>query len=1068
MSFNPHTLLDVLELRAQRNPEKIVYTLAQSCAAVPTSISYSALAQEARAGATELSKIAKSGERGLILLPHTIDYIRAFFSCIYAGVIAVPAHIRASFYREGDAGLQSLIAILENCGATVIVTTSDLRSRIESLLQKRWNGRVVSLVDLQSGDPAAWQAPEIDSASLCHLQYTSGSTRSARAVMVSHANLLSNMKMIERAFGLESDSVIVSWLPFFHDMGLITMLEALYCGASMVFLSPADFMRRPFRWLKTISDYKGTVSGGPNFAFELCAKQIDISECAALDLSSWSIAFSGAETVRAETIEKFAGTFSSCGFRRQAFRPCYGLAEATVMVSVCKDEQGPTVKALAASKLQEGDHNIGPEFKVQGNNAQVVSCGPPCEGVRVAIVDPTNAVELGDGHIGEIWASGPNIAAGYWNNASASSQTFGAELQGCAVRFLRTGDLGFKSGEEIFVTGRLKELIIIRGKNYVPADIEDSVRRHAGEASVGHCSAFAIEHASEQKLIVLAEVSEVHDARVFEEAARRIRSAVFGDFELHIHTLYFLPRRALPFSSSGKLQRVRSRDLFLSGSLRPAHADIQAAEVGLTGAADCRLLEKFAYLFKYDGDCRSKRTLEELGVDSLDLAMLAADLERSFQSFDHERIDISVLYSLTLDDCYRLLSEPQGPFVEELFRRAMSAESSSPDIKSDALLEMEIPGTCRQSKPLSCGPILLTGATGFVGSFLLKELLMRTKERIVLLVRASTRDHARSRVRQSLLDHGLLDEALERAESRLEYVPGDLAKPKLGLESSDWLHLADEVGVIFHNGAAVNYISPYEKLRPANVHGTRAILELATRARPKFLHYISSTFVFGWATELVHESDRNANLANVDFGYSQSKWAAEQLVWQARERGVAARVYRPAMLTASRKAQFSTSDVTGAFLLYFINHQVYADIPNQISLMPIDFFVKRLVDFAEFESPSGDTFHFTMEYASLPSLCAAISRQFGYSFRPLSLTELSEHLRTFCTPKDLFFPFVNFYHRHYKKIEQMKAKRYVRENYLATSKLLGAAEPEPLVDEIVAPIVRYFQERGLIHAKPAS
>jgi acyl-CoA synthetase (AMP-forming)/AMP-acid ligase II len=416
--------------------------------------------------------------------------------------------------------------------------------------------------------------PTVAAADIAFLQYTSGSTSDPKGVMVSHANLLANLAMIKTAFGNTGRSTHVSWAPLYHDMGLIiNVLQSFYLGALCVLLAPVAFIQRPPIWLRAISDYRAEVAGGPDFAFDLCVARYRPDQMEGIDLSGWKLAFSGAEPVRAETIRRFAETFAPHGFARSAIYPAYGMAEATVLVSAGRRGHGPLIRRLSRDGLQRhcalAPHDLD-------DAQEVVGCGRALRGERIAIVDPASRRLLGADRVGEVWVAGPNVAGGYWRNAEAAAAVFGAPLSGGDDKsgddkaWLRTGDLGFvdETGE-LFITGRIKELVIIRGANHYPQDIEDTVqgcdpalRRHGG-------AAFTItEGDAAEKLVVVQEVERTHRHRIAaDEITGRIREAIVKEHEIVPHQIALLRPGALPKTTSGKIQRTRARELWRAGLL---------------------------------------------------------------------------------------------------------------------------------------------------------------------------------------------------------------------------------------------------------------------------------------------------------------------------------------------------------------------------------------------------------------------------------------------------------------------------------------------------------------------
>jgi acyl-CoA synthetase (AMP-forming)/AMP-acid ligase II len=452
-------------------------------------LTYRELQRRARAIAAALRFAGAKGERALLLFPPGLDFIEGFFGCLYAGVVAVPAY--PPHFGKLDRSLPRLQAIIADAQATLVLTTSPILERAKLILTQApdlkalcWlaTDQVVSDVDEH------WRAEHATCGDLAFLQYTSGSTGHPRGVMLTHANLLHNASLIFHVFEHTETDSYVSWLPMFHDMGfMVGVLQPLYAGIRAVVMSSAAFLQRPARWLEAISRYRATTSGGPNFAYDLCARKITADDAAALDLSSWTVAFNGAEPVRAETLARFAARFDQCGFRRAALYPCYGLAEATLVVTGGRKKSLPVIKQVEAKTM--------------------VGCGGALAGERVIIVDPASLTELKDGQVGEIWVYGPSVARGYWNRPEETRQTFNAYLSDTGEGpFLRTEDLGFIEAGELYITGRIKDLIIIRGLNHYPQDIEWTVESCNTALRPGCSAAFTIEADGEERLVIVQEV----------------------------------------------------------------------------------------------------------------------------------------------------------------------------------------------------------------------------------------------------------------------------------------------------------------------------------------------------------------------------------------------------------------------------------------------------------------------------------------------------------------------------------------------------------------------------------
>ncbi len=585
------TLVELLRRRADEQPELAGYSFQLDAAAgndaEEARLTYAELDRRARGLGAALQRLGAPGERALLLYPPGLDYVAAFFGCLYAGMAAVPA-----YPPRPNRPSPRVRSIIENAAPRVILTTAALRPKLESVLQvpagTEW------LVTDDPERPAAgaaelaaladtWRDPGVEPAALAFLQYTSGSTAAPKGVMLSHANLLHNLELIRACFAQTARERTVIWLPPYHDMGLIGgILEPLFAGYPVTLLSPLAFLQQPVRWLRAITRTRATTSGGPNFAYELCVQKISAEQRRELDLSSWSLAFNGAEPIRPETLERFAAAFEPCGFRREAFYPCYGLAESTLLVSGGRRGTGASVRAFSPTELEQHRATLladGAEDEARTLVGSGSAADPAPGYPRIAIVRPASAERRGPGEVGEIWVQGPSVAQGYWGQPEETARTFGARLAGAdeaAGTFLRTGDLGFVDGGELFVTGRLKDLIILRGRNHYPQDIELTVERSHPALRPGCVAAFAVERDGEERLAVMAEVHREHRHGDVEEIVAAIRRAVADEHEVTPDGVVLLKPAALPKTSSGKVQRHACRAAYLDGSL-PAVASWTAA-----------------------------------------------------------------------------------------------------------------------------------------------------------------------------------------------------------------------------------------------------------------------------------------------------------------------------------------------------------------------------------------------------------------------------------------------------------------------------------------------------------
>lgn len=560
------TLVELLRYRASSQPERIAYIFLRDGEIEEARLTYGELDQNARAIAAHLQSLEAKGERGLLLYPPGLDFISAFFGCLYAGVVAIPA-----YPPRRNQNLLRLQAIIADSQARFTFTNAALFPSLENQWAKdpelgamQWI--VTDEIDHHLRED--WLEPTLEKNSLAFLQYTSGSTGTPKGVMVSHHNLLINSADLDRGWGHDQDSVMVTWLPTFHDMGLIYgVIQPLYKGFLCYMMSPASFMERPLRWLQALSDKKATHSAAPNFAYDLCVRKIPPEKRATLDLSHWCMALNGAEPVRAEVLKKFAEAFQVSGFKATALCPGYGLAEATLKVTAVSYDSPPYFYPVQANALEK--NKIVGATETDTNVQTLVGCGWTTIDTQIVIVNPETLKPCSPEIVGEIWVSGSTIAQGYWGKPQETQETFQAYLADTgAGPFLRTGDLGFIKDGELFVTGRLKEIILIRGRNNYPQDIELTVQNSHPALRPSCGAAFTVENKGEEKLVVVQEVERTWLRKVdIDEVKRAIRKAVVQEYDLQVYAIALIRTGSLPKTSSGKIQRRSCRSKFLEGSL---------------------------------------------------------------------------------------------------------------------------------------------------------------------------------------------------------------------------------------------------------------------------------------------------------------------------------------------------------------------------------------------------------------------------------------------------------------------------------------------------------------------
>jgi acyl-CoA synthetase (AMP-forming)/AMP-acid ligase II len=579
----------VLHARAQAQPQRVALSFLRHDAGDEQSLTWAALDRRARAVAARLQASCAPGARVLLVYPPGLDFVAAYLGCLYAGVVGVPVSP-----PRNAAGASPLESVADDAQAERLLTSAAFEPLLRGAVQALPAVKALPVLasdDVNDDEAESWRRPALRPDTLAFLQYTSGSTGAPKGVMVSHANLLHNLEQIRRAFGCTPASRCVIWLPPYHDMGLIGgLLQPLYTGFPVTLLPPADFLQRPLRWLQAVSRRRATVSGGPSFAYELCVRRISDEDKADLDLSHWDVAFNGAETIDPDALDRFAEAFAPCGFRREAFHPCYGLAEATLMVTAGRVRAAHRLSARALERRE-----VVPAADGEPAVRRLVGCGAlDSSAQQVLVVDPLTRTPVPPGRVGEVWVAGPSVAAGYWRRPDDSAPVFRARLRGGRGPFLRTGDLGCVLAGQLVPSGRLKDLIIVRGRNHAPEDIEASVGRCHPALRPGGGAAFGVLLGGLERVVVVHEVERTHarglDTDAVQTAAREAVAARHG---LQLHELVLLKPAGLPRTTSGKVRRQHCRALFLEGRLpRLAEPGTAQARIARGSAEAARLADE--------------------------------------------------------------------------------------------------------------------------------------------------------------------------------------------------------------------------------------------------------------------------------------------------------------------------------------------------------------------------------------------------------------------------------------------------------------------------------------------
>jgi thioester reductase-like protein len=1019
-----------------------------------------------------------SQDRLLLAYPPGLEMICAFFGCVRAGLIPVPVYPPSS--RGFQGALYKMVHIAKDCQAAGILTSKDYLASLRTNLAR--SGVSASGVDVEYISGLRWVVTEdfVDKVSdetfngaskILFLQYTSGSTRDPKGVMVSHENILHNCPLV-----IDHDApVVVSWLPQYHDMGLIgCYLYPALTGGTTYGFAPNDFIQRPTLWFDAIKTYEASASAAPNFAYDYClrAGRVSKESLEGCDLSSLRLLMVAAEPVKPDTYTRFLEAFQPHGLKSESFFVAYGLAENTLAVSL----GGRNIISVNKNAVALGKARMTTEVSEIGAATQIVSCGTPLPGLTVKIVDPEKHVALEEGRIGEIWIAGGSKCPGFWNNPELTLKLFHARLVDDSPYddgYLRTGDMGFLHGGELFVCGRIKDMIIIRGQNYYPQDIEAVVEKASGLIRTNCVAAFQINEDSEPALAIVAEVK---NPKALPDALK-IAAAVRNYLNVEVALISFIAPRAIPRTSSGKIMRHKTKHMWLQGQFSvlsefSREKDVEPSTSGSAGQSPFDVLKA-----RYNLTGTESYNLVEAGLDSMDLVVFMHEIKELLKNKDADmlarQVDIGLIQRVSVAELFRLAEQlehaPEDALVP--LRQSLAAfreEQRAAEqlmMSNDRKLIFEPPAPALLPETPILSNVLLTGGTGFIGPFLVKSLLEQTRAKIHVLVRASEERQGKQRLRAAMESMGPCPaELMEMFEDRVIPVCGDLGQKGLALTREDWDLLANEIDTVFHNGATVNYLLNYDRMRDANVLGTNEILRLSFEGRPKSFNYVSTTFIFGWAVKKVlYETDFNENMELLDFGYSQSKWVSEQVVMDARRQGLATRIFRPALVSPSVTGGGNNFDIAVRLVAFMVNHGIGVDALNQVSFVPADIMANNIVAISTTPGTENQTYHVTRdEYANMLDITGLITKATGRQFEVFCLSDFVPELIRRCRKEDLLFPLLDFLVNSVDNISAMEFKRYDSSCYQAARDASAWGKPDPSLEDTVNGILRFMQRKGII------
>jgi thioester reductase-like protein len=1004
------TLINLLGQKAALQANKTAFSFLADGEEVTHRITYQELDHAAKLVAANLSSSFGVQDRVLLVLNPSIEYIKALFGCFYAGMIALP------IYPPDPNSLAQSLSVIENivkdAQPKIVLTLSALEETMATLFASS-----TVLKDLQwivvdkliEKTSLKWQSPKLSGDDLAVLLYTSGSTGIPKGVMLSHSNLIHNAEIMSKGCEITPTDKLCTWVPPYHVSGLFAgIVWPVFAGMENVIFSPQNFLAHPLRWLKAIDNYGVTISGAPNFAYELCNNAIADQDIILLDLSRWRIAISGGEAIRYETINKFCQKFSSAKFNTNTFWPMFGLTESTMISTGGVSGRGVLNKSISRKQMEKGQAILTQD---KDDTLHLVGSGQALKDMTVKIVDPEKLIECAENQIGEIWVSGPSVAKGYWQKADLSEKIFQARLSNSQETFLRTGDLGYFQSQELYITGRWKEIIIIRGINHYPEDIEKTVRQSSLVLTTTTCAAFSIDISGQEQLAIAIEVNANNLDLL--NLIGELRKAVANKHGLQIQQLFLLKSGQIPKTRTNKVQRKACAQLASSPEWQAQNVADQATESKntintirevcfdkeiLTNVSKLAtyLQNKLAKILHTSINCiEIEKTISQLGVDSLATVQFIAEIRNSLN------VEISA-----------------GRFFDKTTLKSLAQDIVNQQNKRDKFEQIDFLAEAKLSSKILCNNvvqtvarknpvILLTGTTGFLGGFLLKDLLKLSPKKIYCLVRANNIEQAKSRLEKQLLVKIGQDSTVENIEPIL----GSLSQARLGLSEKDFKQLASEVDLIYHNGAAVNFVAPYFSLKKENVESVIEILKLAGEEKAKLLHFVSTLAVFSTFERSkfanIFETDRFLDANRLFGGYAQSKWVAEEILYQAQNRGFKVNIYRAGLISGdSHTGYWNTEDFFCRLIKGCIQLGYYPDIDLELGLTPVDYVSQAIIELSQ--NSINKTFHLVNLNSIYWQNLVQWMKTFGYSLKPLSYTKWQETLKYSLSQSNALYPLIPF------------------------------------------------------------
>ncbi|MDY5912046.1 MAG: thioester reductase domain-containing protein [Inconstantimicrobium porci] len=933
---------NILMENVVENSDEICFTFCKQNKEKDIKLTRSELLEKSLNVASEIkNRGAAKGDRIVIMSTQSEDNVISVAASILAGTIfsIIPPPVDSK-------KIERFKSVYESCKPRFILCSgfiyNEITKIINSIIGDDNDVNVICADECNSHTDFICENIGFDDT--VYIQYTSGSTSAPKGIEVSYGNILSAVNSICDVYKFRR---VVGWVPFFHNLGLVYLMMASIVNKRVVaaVISPKDFLENPIIWIERLSDFKADVTLAPNSAYEAYPKLVPADKLTDIDLTSLKVMANGSEVVSPLSLWKFASEYKRFGISTNKFYIGYGLSEATCGISAGRYDKNNNLYVDLSEYKKGRLRVVDQSYK---NSICFVSSGPIMRGTKVVIVNPHTLKKCRDNEFGEIWINSTSAAKGYYNDEKATKDTFNVKLKGEHGRFLRTGDMGIVRNNQLYITGRLKELIIINGNNILPNDIIEKLKENVQEINGCVIAPFSIVKENKERLIILVEgLEEVENEK---EIRNKINLCIFKYFDVSPYDIQFINKGYIIKSDNGKVSLTATCKKYEMNS----NNNVKVVRYeGATEKAIGKIIEdEFSY--KADRD----DNLLSLGMDSLEVVSLAALIESKFN------IAINVSF---------IFENPSINKISKYIDKSLKGEDLSVLEKDKAYLYDEVkleeyikPAKYRTDKP-EMKNIFLTGTTGFLGAYLISELIKKTKGRIYCHVRAKTRHEGFERIKENMKYYDLWN---DKYNERLTPVIGSLDEDNLGINQREYNYLCDHVDTVYHCGALLNFIYPYSRLKETNVLGTIRTIKFACSGKAKYYNYISSYSVYDNPSHFkkdAYEDDVLDDCRGYFLSYSESKWVSENIIKEAKRRGLRAAIYRPGEITGDTEiGTWKLSDAVSRTIRSMIVTGTYPDLPMRIHMTQVDFVAQAIVFISSEGSSYGRSYNLlNKKYVSL-------------------------------------------------------------------------------------------------------